>query len=76
MMIGFQIKSNEINTSEHLRYIPYGHGKGLYYENLGPTKIIRAEYKLVTYFSLKTLYLIKDFIPTTNIKNILEKVPR
>lgn len=44
------INANEINSSEYYTYTPK-QDRGLYFEHLGLTRIIEAEYKLVTYFS-------------------------
>ncbi|XP_025203228.1 uncharacterized protein LOC112600257 [Melanaphis sacchari] len=51
-MVGIS-KANDINSSDYYTYTPYEQDKGLHYENLGPVRIIGAEYKLITYFSLK-----------------------
>ena len=52
MVMSGLVKTFEINEKEYYTYDAYT-GRGIHGENLGPTKIIGAEYKLVTYFSLK-----------------------
>ncbi|KAE9522614.1 hypothetical protein AGLY_016977 [Aphis glycines] len=68
MMVGLN-SANEINSSEYYTYVPYEQSKVFYYENLGPTKVIGAEYKLVTYFSLKE-YNTKYDLLGLKMKNI------
>lgn len=67
-MIGFN-STNKINSLDYYTYEPYDHTRVFYYENLGPTKVIRAEYKLVTYFSLKE-YNTKYNLLGLKMKNI------
>jgi len=68
MMRGI-IKADEINPSEYYTYTPYEQNKGLYFENLGPTRVIGAEYKLITYFSIKE-YNTKYDLLGQKMKNI------
>ncbi|KAE9529150.1 hypothetical protein AGLY_011946 [Aphis glycines] len=68
MMVGLN-SANEINSSEYYTYVPNEQSKVFYYENLGPTKVIGEEYKLVTYFSLKE-YKTKYDLLGLKMKNI------
>ena len=68
-MLGGLIKADEINSSEYFTYTPYEQNRGLYFENLGPTRVIGAEYKLITYFSIKD-YNAKYDLLGAKMKNI------
>ncbi len=67
-MVGLN-SADEINSSDYYTYEPYDYTRAFYYENLGPTKVIGAEYKLVTYFSLKE-YNTKYDLLGLKMKNI------
>ncbi|CAI6372089.1 unnamed protein product [Macrosiphum euphorbiae] len=63
------IESDEINTSEYFSYTPYGVGRGIQYEGLGPVRLIGAQYNLVMFYSLKE-YNTKYELLGEKIKNI------